>query len=136
MIYLVADAVSMIRDIRATGGVVGKWGGLLNIPQLLGGLLFIWTPEGAAVFICVVVTLMIAGQIHKTTPFSRRIGICHAPWVLLLPWLIHRIMAHEHGLLLKIWLIYVAATIAVSLVFDARDLWLYRKGEKRFAWAK
>lgn len=130
------DAFRMIQDIRSQPGQIGKWGAALNIPQLIGGLIFIFTIEGLAILVAELVALGIAGQIHKRERFSRLISICHLPWVLLLPWLIWRLTTVEHGLILSIWLVYVTVTIAISLVFDVRELLLFRKGDRRFAWAR
>lgn len=132
---LILDALRMIGDIRRTSRAVDVWGAALNVPQFLGGLFFIGTPEGLVVLATLVFTLVVAGQIHRRTPFSRLIGLCHLPWLVLLPWLVHRLLAHEHTLALKAWLAYVAVTMAVSLVFDALDVYRYRKGERTFAWA-
>lgn len=134
--FLFTDAYAMISVIRAQEGFIGKWGGLLNIPQMIGGLIFIWTIEGQVVLASVILTLMVAGQIHKRTPFSRLIGICHLPWLIMAPWLAHRVLDHEHGLMLKAWLIYVLITVTISLIFDVMDVWRFLRGDKTFAWAK
>ncbi len=134
--FLVLDAIKMIRDIRAQGRAIGLWGALLNIPQLIGGVVFIASLEGQLILAAEVLALMIAGQIHKRMRFSRLIGICHLPWLALLPWLGYRLQAFEHSIVLKGWLYYVAITILMSLVFDAFDLYRYARGDKRFAWVK
>ncbi|MGI9393228.1 MAG: hypothetical protein ACR2OY_01145 [Boseongicola sp.] len=134
--FLFLDPIRMIQDIRSQGGFIGTWGGLLNIPQLIGGLFFVFYIEGLVILLTVILTLMIAGQIHKRAPFSRLIGICHLPWLALLPWLIWRLSAIVHPTLLFAWLIYVAVTIAVSLVFDIFDIYRFFRGDKKFAWAE
>ena len=108
----------------------------MNIPQLLGGLIFIWTVEGAAILVVAVATLVIAGQIHRRMPFSRLTGLCHVPWLALLPWLVYRLLTVDHSLALDLWLIYVAITILISLIFDVLDTVRYLGGNKKFAWAK
>lgn len=131
----ITDALAMIRAIRAQGGAIRAWGGLLNLPQIIGGLIFLFTPEGAAIFLTVILTLVIAGQIHRRAPFSRLIGLCHLPWLVLLPWLVFRLFAVEHGAVVTLWLGYVSITIAISLVFDAMDVARCLRGECRFSWA-
>ena len=133
--FLVLDALSMIRDIRRQGWMIDIWGGALNIPQMIGGLIFIWTFEGAVVLVTNTVALVIAGQIHRRARFSRLIGLCHLPWLVVLPWFVHRLIGTDHSLWLQTWGWYVAATIAISLVFDALDVWRYTRGQKTFAWA-
>ena len=135
VMHLIRDALLMIRDIGKTSRVVNIWGALLNIPQLIGGLLFITTSVGQLVLATVILTLVIAGQIHRKTPFSRLIGLCHIPWLALLPWLVYRLQTAELPVHLQIWGYYVAATIFISLVFDALDVYRYAKGQRTFSWA-
>jgi len=134
--YLFLDPLKMIRDINSLGGFIGTWGRLLNIPQIIGGLLFIWAIEGQAILLTVILTLLVAGQIHKRARFSRLIGICHLPWLVLLPWIIWRLVSVDHELYLQIWLAYVAITISISLVFDIYDVGKFMRGDRVFAWAK
>ena len=136
MMFLFLDPISMIRDIRRQGLGIWIWGGLLNIPQLIGGLFFIRTIEGQVILVTIILTLVVAGQIHKRTPFSRLIGMCHLPWLALLPWLVYRLNYFEHLLQLRIWVYYVAAAILISLFFDALDIYRYMRGEKSFSWAR
>jgi len=132
---LLRDPLRMIGDIGRTSRVVNAWGAALNVPQVVGGLAFIATLEGQLVLATVVATLIVAGQIHRRTPFSRLIGLCHIPWLALLPWLVVRLQAQEHPIALQVWGYYVAVTIAISLVFDAIDVYRYARGRKTFAWA-
>ncbi len=134
--FLLFDAIRMIRDIRTQGLAIFLWGGLLNIPQMVGGLIFISTIEGQLILATLILTLVVAGQIHKRSRFSRLVGICHLPWLVLLPWLVYRLLSFEHSVVLKGWAYYVAATILVSLIFDILDLYRYVRGEKTFSWAK
>ena len=120
--FLLLDPIRMIRDIRKQGLAIYAWGGLLNIPQLIGGLIFIATIEGQVILATVILTLVIAGQIHRRMRFSRLIGICHLPWLALLPWLVYRLQNFEHSLPLNIWAYYVAATIFISLIFTLTTL--------------
>ena len=128
--------IRMIQEIRTIGGGINRWGAALNIPQIIGGVVFIGTPEGAAILLVELSCLLIAGQIHRRERFSRLISICHIPWLFLLPWLIWRFAIVEHSAALTIWLAYVIAAIAISLVFDVIELMRYAKGGRVFAWAK
>lgn len=133
---LLLDPFRMIRDIGRQGLGIFIWGGLLNIPQVLGGLVFIATIEGQVILATVIATLVVAGQIHRRQPFSRLIGICHLPWLALLPWLVYRLADAAAIGALEIWVAYVAAVIAISLVFDALDLYRYARGDRKFSWAR
>ena len=130
------DPFRMIADIGRASRVIYFWGAGLNIPQVIGGLIFIAHVEAQLVLASAILTLLVAGQIHKRSPFSRLIGLCHIPWLLLLPWLAYRIGNFEHTVWLELWLYYTSITIAVSIVFDAVDVYQYSKGHRTFAWSE
>ncbi|MEM7134569.1 MAG: hypothetical protein AAF702_50350 [Chloroflexota bacterium] len=133
---LITDAINMIRDIRGIGGMISMWGGLLNMSQLLGGLVFITKVEGLAVLITVLIMLMIAGQIHKRTPFSRLTGLCQLPWLILMPWLVYRLITFEHAVYFQAWGWLVATLMAISLAFVALDVYRYSRGHKQYSWSQ
>jgi len=134
-VFPVLDAFRMIQDIGRESRAVYFWGAALNVTQLVGGLVFITSLEGQLVLVTLVVTLIVAGQIHKRARFSRLIGLCHLPWLALLPWLVYRLLTVDSSIALRAWGYYVAATIAISLMFDAIDIYRYTKGQKTFGWA-
>lgn len=134
--FLIFDAINMIKDIRRQGLAIDLWGALLNFPQIIGGLIFITSIEGQIVFVLAILTLMVAGQIHKRERFSRLTGLCHLPWLGMAPWLIWRLKSQDHSDLQTAWMIYVIVTVVVSLIFDARDVAKYFRGERTFDWAK
>jgi hypothetical protein len=134
---LIKDAINMIRDIRGTGNskAIRIWGPLLNVTQLLGGLVFIMQIEGQVVLMTLILTLVVAGQIHKNTPYSRLTGLCHLPWLALLPWLIYRLLTVEHTIYFQVWGYFVVILIEISLVFDVMDVYRYIRGQKIFSWS-
>jgi len=132
---LLKDIINMIKDIRSTSVAINLWGRALNIPQIAGGLIFIYTLEGSLVLIAEIAALLVASQIHKRSPFSRLMGMCHLPWLALAPWLLYRLQTVEHGPFLQAWLYYVAVTMCISLVFDVCDVYRYAKGAKIYRWS-
>lgn len=132
----IRDAFHVIRDIRRQGLAIDLWGAALNGPQAIGGLVYIGTLEGRAILGTLIVTLLVAGQIHKRQPFSRLTGLCHLPWLALLPWLVDRLLSTHALSAFTVWLGYVAIVIAISLVFDGLDVWRYARGDRRFAWSR
>ena len=130
------DPFRMIVDIGRANRNIYFWGGALNIPQVVGGVFFFDHAEAQAILVVAILGLIVAGQIHKKAAFSRMIGMCHLPWLLLLPWLIYRQANIEYPFWLEAWLYYSSATIAASLIFDAMDFYRYSKGQKTFAWAE
>ena len=134
--FLVRDAFNMIRQITDQGLVIGLWGALLNIPQFIGGIAFIDSIEGKVVLVLSIGTLMVAGQMHRHKPFSRLIGLCHLPWLVMLPWLVFRLAGHDYSPLHGYWIHYVVGVVAISLIFDTADIVRYIRGDKSFSWVK
>lgn len=127
---VVLDPFRMIRDIRRTlPKPVGRWGGALNIPQAVGGLLFLTRPEGAMVLVSWALGMMIAGRIHRFRPFSKLIGMCHATWLPVLPFLMWRVFSGPELSLFYVWLVYTVVTMLICLALDLRDLDRYVRGE-------
>ncbi|MGI9355310.1 MAG: hypothetical protein ACR2PF_09160 [Rhizobiaceae bacterium] len=133
--FMFQDVFQMISDIRDKSLGVWIWGGLLNIPQFLGGLYFITAIEGLLVFVTLVLTQLIAAQIHRRFAFSRLIVFCHLPWLALLPWLTYRLVHYGHDLPFRLWLYYVSVTILISLIFEFIEAYRYLRGDKTFSWA-
>lgn len=124
------DIFVLIGDVRRElPRTIDIWGGLLNIPQVIGGLVFIIMPEGAAIFVAWFCAMAVGGQIHRQQRFSRLIGVCHAVWLPLIPFLFLRALdgsdGSVYGQAFVIWLWYVLVTMTVSIVFDALDFWRY-----------
>ena len=132
--FVISDIFKMISEISAANSRVNIWGAALNIPQLLGGLIFIRSNEGIIILVSVLVTLLVASQIHKRTRFSRLMALCHLPWLLVLPWLLYRLVINDYSLFFQIWMIYVAVTMLISLVLDVNDMLKYFKGAKNYDW--
>lgn len=126
--FLFTDAMRMIDDINKRSFWLGVWGAALNIPQVIGGILFLPHLEAVLILIACVGSVMIAAQMHKRAPFTRLTSWVHLPWLVLLPYLAVSLLNQGTGTYFGIWLAYVAITIAISLVLDLRNLWLYYQG--------
>jgi hypothetical protein len=119
----IRDFLQMRRDLAAARPGIDVWGAALNLPLLAGGLVFVATIEGALVLATTVLSLLVAPAIHKRRPLSRLMGVCHLPWLPLIPALAWWLATREHGVALQVWLAYAIAVMTVSVVFDAYDLW-------------
>lgn len=122
---LIIDTMRMIRDIDRGSFWLGMWGKALNLPQIIGGIWFLPRLEATLILIACVASVVIAAQVHKRSPFTRLTSWVHLPWLPLLPYLIHALQSEGVGTPFGIWLAYVTATIAISLILDVRNLWLY-----------
>jgi hypothetical protein len=121
----VADFIAMRKDIQAQSKLIGVWGFMLNVPTLLGGLYFADHLEGVAVITSILVSLLIATQIHKRTPLSRLMGLCH---VVFIPTII--LFAMQTGqtpltMPFGIWSTYSLVLMSICVLIDAFDLYRY-----------
>jgi len=126
------DIFKLIGDVRSTmPRIIDLWGGLLNIPQMIGGAVFIVFWEGAAVLVIWFAAMAVCGRVHREAPFSKLIGVGHALWLPLMPFLLLRALegapagAGWYETAFIVWLWYTLVTMTISVVFDAIDFWRY-----------
>jgi len=120
--FLYTDTKQMIDDINNRSFWFGLWGASLNVPQVIGGVIFLPRLEAALILIACVASVMVAAQMHKRMPFTRLTSWVHLPWIPLLPYLVSSLIEEGIGTLFGVWLTYVTVTIALSLVLDIRNL--------------
>ncbi len=125
MIGFVKDARNMILDLNRVSPFLRIWGPALNVPHVVGGLVFIGRYEAALVLATSVFSVVVAAQIHKRSPFSRLTSLVHIVWLPLFPLLLEVLMTEGAVGAFGIWLAYVVVTMAISLVLDAWNLILY-----------
>ena len=121
----------MRRDIAARSRLLAAWGFLLNVPTLIGALIFVRTIEGASVTGAVIVSLIIAGQIHKRAPMSRLIGLCHIvflPAIFVLAAAVGEVWSWTG---FNVWLVYSLALMSICVLIDGVDLMRYFFGGTR-----
>lgn len=122
MIGFVKDARDMITDLNRVSPFLRVWGPALNIPHVVGGLIFIGRIEAALVLATCVFSVVVAAQIHKRRPFSRLTSLVHVVWLPLFPVLVDVLMTEGAVGAFGIWLAYVVVTMAISLVLDAWNI--------------
>jgi hypothetical protein len=128
--------LAMRRDLAAARPAIDVWGAVLNVPLLAGGLVFVYTVEGALVLASTLLSLVVAPAIHRRRPLSRLMGLSHLPWLALIPALVFWLFArdHGHGIVFQAWLVYAVAVMTVSTVFDVVDVWRWAAtGNKTYA---
>ena len=126
LLDVLIDPFRMIRDIRAElSRAMGLWGPALNIPQVVGGIVFINRAEGAVILIAWALMIGCAGFIHRHMPFSKLTGICQVWWLPVLPWLIERALSYNSFTPFVIWLWYVIITMTISLILDVIGVYQY-----------
>ena len=111
------------------------WFFLLACGNLAGTILCPWTVEVYSVALVFALCHFVMSYIYQHHGgFTRLIGLGHAPWLILVPWLVTRVLAmdgvnDDSGLTLKIWLWVVVLLNSVSLLVDALNVYAYMQGE-------
>lgn len=125
MINPIADFLAMRRDIVAHSKLMSIWGFLLNVPVLIGGLVFVARPVGAAVAAAILISLVIASQMHKRWPLSRLLGLCHVVFLPAIPLQLVELGKISSIGAFEIWLVYSSVMMSVCLLIDVFDLFRY-----------
>jgi len=125
MINPIADFLAMRRDIVARSRTLSVWGFLLNVPVLIGGLVFAGKPVGLAVAAAIVISLLIATQMHKRWPLSRLLGLCHIVFLPVIPLLFTEVSKVLSWGGYEIWLTYSFVMMSVCVLIDIFDLFRY-----------
>jgi hypothetical protein len=125
MINPIADFLAMRRDIVAHSKLMSAWGFLLNVPVLIGGLVFFAQPVGAATVAAILVSLVIASQMHKRWPLSRMLGLCHVVFLPVIPLQLVELGNISSIGPFEIWLVFSSVMMSVCLLIDIFDLFRY-----------
>lgn len=127
--------MSIFKDIWVWFNAMGTlpwtirlWAIFYPLPQIIGGLIFVQTAPGLAILLGRILSGVIASQVHKRTPFSKLMGpLGHAHWLLIVPYLVHQLVAQDLAPPLVWFIGYVVATTLISGVIDVLELRLYLK---------
>ena len=121
----IADFMAMRRDITAHSRLISLWGFSLNVPTLIGGLVFVQTQAGQAVVAGILVSLLVATQMHKRTPLSRLMGLCHIVFLPALAIMMRQFPSVDLMSPYGIWLTYSLTLMSICVLIDAFDLYRY-----------
>lgn len=113
------------------------WFFLLTCVNLVGAILF---PNAGEVIVIAVVFVtcdfVMTYLYQHHGGFTRLLGLAHAPWLILVPWVVARVLAmdatdddDDSGSTLQIWLWIVVLLDSVSLIVDAANVAAYIRGE-------
>lgn len=80
-------------------------------------------PLAKVIFITFMVSAMLMMALYSRFGFERILGLGHVLWVPLLIYILIHIPAAESGF--QFYLVVLAVSIAISLAFDAVDVWKY-----------
>ena len=106
------------------------WIGLLMAANGIAPLFFLGTVEGQVVLAAGMIGFAIQLAILKARGFVRLLGIGHAPWLVMLPWLAMRLEAAPEASMFAWWIAAVLVLDLLSLLIDIADVVRYLRGER------
>ena len=106
------------------------WVGLLLLANMIAPLFLLQTIEARVVLGAFLIAGAIQHVLFARLGFVRLLGLGHAPWLALVPWLWMRLDQAEPGTLLYGWLVAVIVLDGASLVIDSVDVARYLRGER------
>jgi hypothetical protein len=124
---------TMTGFMRAMLGMPGHWVawvGLLLLANMIAPLFLLHTIEARVVLGAILMGGVIQMAIFARLGFVRLLGLGHAPWLVLVPWLWMRLDQAEPGTFLSGWLVAVIVLDGASLVIDGVDVARYLRGER------
>ena len=111
------------------------WFFLVTCVNISGAFLFQNAIEVFVIAVVFTICQLVMGYLYQHHGgFTRLLGLAHAPWLILVPWLVARLLAmdvddDDSGSTLKIWLWMVVLLDSVSLIVDAANVAAYIQGE-------
>lgn len=108
------------------------WVSCLAVVNLLS-LRFWDEPLARIILVTFLLSAMLMMALYARFGFEKILGLGHVLWVPLLPFLLASIPGAENGF--QAYLVVLSISIAISLAFDAVDVWKYFAG-RRVASAK
>lgn len=127
---MIATMTGFMRALIAMPGHWVAWLGALLLVNLIAPLFLLGAIEARVVLAALFVGAMIQMAIFARLGFVRLLGLGHAPWLALVPWLWMRLDQAEAGTLLYAWLVAVIVLDGASLVIDSVDVARYLRGER------
>jgi len=106
------------------------WNGLLITVNMLIPLYYIHTLEAKVVIGSVMVGVTIMTVIFKSRGFVRLLGLGHALWVPMVPWLWTRLQDISFDSTFGYWLVAVIVIDSLSLIIDVIEVLRYIRGER------
>lgn len=106
------------------------WIGLLMAANGIAPLFFLGTVEGRVVLAAGLIGMAVQLAILKARGFVRLLGIGHAPWLVMLPWLAMRLESAPEASMFAWWITAVLVLNFLSLLIDIAEVVRYLRGER------
>ncbi|GMR13558.1 MAG: hypothetical protein BMS9Abin29_1770 [Gemmatimonadota bacterium] len=106
------------------------WVALLMAANGIVPFFFISTPEAQITLAAIALGAMIQMTLYSRVGFVRLLGVGHAPWLFLVPWLWLRLDAVPADGMFTSWMLAVIVLNSVSLLIDIADVARYAMGDR------
>ncbi len=123
------NPVYIARDALRQPPLVVAWMTLL-VAVNAASLWFWDTPQGKVAALTFVLCGLLIVPLYTRFGYAKILGLAHLPWIPLLIYAASN-LPEEPGAL-RTWLLLLMVLNSVSLVIDARDVWLFLSGKKRY----
>lgn len=108
------------------------WVGLMAMINMVGGLVYIRTPEGQIAIACLMLGFLIMWGIYAQKGFVRLMGLGHLiAWTPLMIWFAKVVAQGNAEGAFRYWLMAVLAANGISLVIDFVDVVRYSLGDRQ-----
>lgn len=108
------------------------WVGVLALVNMVGGLVYIRTPEGQMALACLMLAFLIMWGIYVKKGFVRLLGLGHLiAWTPQVVWYAQVVLQGNAAGWFLYWLMSVIVVNGLSLVIDFVDVVRYSLGEKQ-----
>lgn len=121
------NPLAFFQELLQQPARVPIWVGLLMVVNL-ASIAFWSEPLARWILGVFLLSSMLMMALHGVFGFKKILGLGHVLWVALLPVVLMRLAdaAGDFHSYLLVW----SAVTAISLAFDARDVWQYARGER------
>lgn len=106
------------------------WVAMLMAANGMASLFYITTPEAQITLAAIMVGAMIQMTMYARMGFVRLLGLGHAPWLFLVPWLWLRLDAVPTDGMFRNWMLAVIVLNSLSLLIDIADVARYAMGDR------
>ena len=106
------------------------WVAVLIAVNAVAPLFFLDRPEARWTLAAITFAGWVMALLTAWRGFTRLLGAGHAPWLILVPWLVSRWPEAPLDTPFGLWLRIVVAINAASLILDAADVVRYLAGDR------
>ena len=121
---------NLLQDARRFHPAWRWWWRLLLVVNILGPLLFIGRLEAQVVLGAYIASSIAIVLIHRRLGWVRLLGLGHAPWVVVVPWLLTRLVRTDPGGAFAVFLVTVILVDTACLALDVGDVTRWLAGER------